>query len=190
MSRAIPRLSRLSLSRTLLKFMHTPAQDGKPSAYCMFGRITRYSSKPSPARRNPAKGVTFFELSTMNETKKEKLLARTPWWSNLGIYSLEMSVDPSRSRVIIKRRILWFFKTRRALNFGEIRCVVYDYQGPSVSAAVRLLSDNDWAEEFSVGLKLQDMTILPLFSFGRQEEESRTFAESLSEMIGVPIGRS
>ena len=126
----------------------------------------------------------------MNEMKKGKLLARSRWWSNLGIWSLELSVDPSRSRVLIKRRILWFFKTRRVLNFGEILCVVYDYQGPSGSAAVRLLSDDEWAEEFSVGLKLQDMTILPLFSFAGQEEESREFAESLSEMIGVPIGRS
>ena len=122
------------------------------------------------------------------EKKARKLLARTD--SLWGFDSLDVVVDPVRSQVIIARRFWWFFKTKQIVSFHDIRCVTYDYQGPRSSAAARLLSDYAVEEVFFVGLKLEDATVIPLFEFGSQEEESRSYAEQLSEMIGAPIGRT
>ena len=54
---------------------------------------------------------------------------------------------------------------------------------------MRWLSDYPDVELFSVGLRLEDQTAIPLFEFRYKEEGSRKFAEELSEMIGAPLGR-
>src|SRR5947209_5743330 len=82
-----------------------------------------------------------------------------------GFDSLGVTVDPARSQVVIVHRFLWFFKTKRIVSFHDIRCVIYDYQGPSGSRAMRLLSDYPDVELFSVGLRLEDQTAIPLFEF-------------------------
>jgi hypothetical protein len=81
----------------------------------------------------------------------------------------------------------------RVIPFQDIRCVAYDYQGPSSSAAARLLTDDN-EEFFTVGLRLHDQTYVPLFRFsgykrGNQEQESRAYAERISKIIGVPLSR-
>jgi hypothetical protein len=121
------------------------------------------------------------------ERKAGKLLARTD--SLWGFDSLDVTVDPVRYQVVLARQFFWFFKTKRIVPFDKIRCITYDYQGPSGSRVVRWLSDHDIAEVFFVGLKLEDETV-PLFEFRNEEEESKDFVEQLSEMIGVPIGRT
>src|SRR5690242_1000305 len=122
------------------------------------------------------------------EKKAGKLLARTD--SLWGFDSLDVVVDPVRSQVLIARRFWWFFKTKQIVWFHDIRCVTYDYQGPSGSAAARWLSDHADEEVFSVGLKLQDQRLIPLFEFRNDEDQPRNYAEQLSEMIGAPIGRT
>jgi hypothetical protein len=140
--------------------------------------------------------MSIFSDGPRIETQAGKLVARSSWWAYLrclGLFSLHVIVEPAHSQVRIIRQFLWFFQTKRLVPFREIGGIVYDYQGPSASVAVRWLID-DYAEFFSVGLKLHDGTVIPLFEFsgyarGPQEEESRDYAEQLSEMIGVPVGR-
>jgi len=131
--------------------------------------------------------ASIFSDSPRVEKKGGKLLARSD--SLWGFDSLDVTVDPVRSQVVIARRFFWFFKTRRIVSFHDIRCVIYDYQGPSGSRAMRWLSDYPDVELFSVGPRLEDKTAISLFEFRYEEEGSRKFAEELSAMIGVPIGR-
>ena len=131
--------------------------------------------------------ASIFSNCPYVEKKAGKLLARSD--SLWGFDSLDVTVDPVRSQVVIVRRFFWFFKTKRIVSFHDIRCVIYDYQGPSGSRAMRWLSDYPDVELFSVGLRLEDQTAISLFEFRYEEEGSRKFAEELSEMIGVPIGR-
>ncbi len=140
--------------------------------------------------------ASIFSNCPSVERKAGKLLARSSWWAYLtclSLYSWEVAVDPVRSQVIIVCRFLWFFQTKRVVPFHEIRFVIYDYRGPSGSAVVRWLNEPN-EEFFSVGLKLKDQTVIPLFEFqgskwGSQEEESKNYAGQLSEMVGAPIGR-
>src|SRR5262245_58727140 len=131
--------------------------------------------------------TSIFSARPHVEKRAGKLLARAD--SLWGFDSLDVTVDPVRYQVVIARRFFWFFKTRRIVSFPDVRCVIYDYQGPSGSAAVRLLSDYPDEEVFSVRIRLEDQTVITLFEFRSEEEKSRAFAEQLSEMIGAPLGR-
>jgi hypothetical protein len=130
--------------------------------------------------------ASFLRLNMFNR-KAGKLLVRNSWCG--GLYTRDIVIDAVHSRVVIARRFLRFFKTKRVIPFRKIRCVAYDYQGPSASTIVRLSEDVE-EEFFFVGLKLEDQTVIPLFQFsgfkrGTQEEDSRNYAQELSEMIGV-----
>jgi hypothetical protein len=142
-------------------------------------------------------GFRLFSRCPCIETQDGKLLAKSSWWAYmacLGLYSTEVAVDTVHRKVIVACRFFWFFQTKRFVSFNEIRCIAYDYQGPSGSALVRWLTDDDEEEAFSVSLRLEDQTVIPLFSFfgnrwGTQEEESKNYVEQLSKMIGVPVSR-
>jgi hypothetical protein len=128
------------------------------------------------------------------ETREGRLLAKSSWYAFvtcLGLYCCEVTVDPKRALVTVSRRIGWFFKTRRAIPFRQIDYVTYRYHGPSSSAFVRWMSEYD-EEWYSVGLKLNDLSHVHLFRFqqsGRApfDEESKSFAERLHKLIGVPL---
>jgi hypothetical protein len=110
----------------------------------------------------------------------------------LGLCSCEVTVDPERSTVTVVRQIGWVVKTRPTIPFHKIRCVAYCFQGPPAWLANS--PDYQGGDSFTVGLRLHDQTYIHLFSFrgsctGTQEEESRTYAEQLGQMIGVPLSR-
>jgi hypothetical protein len=125
-----------------------------------------------------------------------RLVARTSWWgyaSRLGLYSCEVTADPRRSIVTVSRRFLWLLKTKRRVQFADIRSVAYGYHGRGSSVASRWLSDNDY-DCFTVGLRLQDARYLHLFRFrgvgdGTEERLARDYAERLAAMTGAPLGR-
>jgi hypothetical protein len=139
---------------------------------------------------------SFFSVCPTIKTVGGKLVARSSWWAYLtclGLYSAKVTVDPTRSLVVVNRKLGWLLPSRREIPFADIRCVAYCYQGPSSSAAARWFSEIE-EDNFTVGLRLQDQTYIHLFRFrgssrGTQEVESKAYATQLAKLIGVPLSR-
>ena len=161
-------------------------------------------------------GLSFSILSIGPRIAKEdgKLVARTSFrvaLLSLGLSWRNVVVDPKRRKIIISKRLFWFFKRKRVIPFRFIESVRYGYDD--------LSGNSDWPaaaqtfDYFKVGLKLYNGEIIPLFNFlgrgsfvnnsvmpdwwywsksctsasGTQEQESKLYVELLQHLIGKPL---
>jgi hypothetical protein len=155
-------------------------------------------------------------LSLCPRIRKEEecLVASTPWWLRLltlGTFFRKVIVDPDRKEVIIRRRYFWLFARECRIPFDAVQGVTYGYEDVSPFASWSWAHDS--ADLFRVGLKLDRLDTVHLFSFfgdgtftndgplpnwfywddflfdlsGGQEHESRAYAEVLSKMVKAPI---
>ncbi len=128
-----------------------------------------------------------------------------------GVYR-RVVVDPRSQLVRIRRRLGWIFNTEWLIPFGTIKRITYGYE--DMAFAPFFAWSYDSADLFSVGLWLNDDERIHLFHFygdgaftnagplpdwfywqeylfdatGTQETESRAFVDTLSRLIGVPVG--
>jgi len=149
-------------------------------------------------------------------TKRDgKLVASTSLFGLLASLTLlhrTIVVDPEEKILTIRRRILWFFKTRRRVRFSDVAVISYEYEDWNPISGMGFAGDS--VDCFSVKLGLHDGSNLHLFRFfgegtfanrdglfpdwaywdeylfdvsGSQEEESRAYVNLLQRLLNVPL---
>lgn len=159
--------------------------------------------------------ISFLGIKPRVWNEGAKLCARTAGlWRLLSLFSYcrTMTADPARREITIEGTYLWFLRTRRVIDFDQVKYIDYVFS--------RLITDwdqwhgaKDQLEKFTVALVLHDKhERVDLFGFrgegaastgmsgilfggdsaidyaGDQDERSREFAYELHKMLGVPLG--
>jgi hypothetical protein len=155
-------------------------------------------------------------LSTGPRIRKEdgKLVARTGLAGTiltLGAAHREVTVDPKRRQVVLRRRLGWFFGTERVIPFDRISRLVYTYSDANPATALGLPGDT--LDCYTVKLVLTGSQEVRLFRFigeggfenrtaipdwyywedrmfdmvGSQGQESRTYVRLLEAMLGLQV---
>jgi hypothetical protein len=143
-----------------------------------------------------------------------KLIAKSAWRLrilSLGSYCRQVTIDPRKKELILRRRYGWFFSRRRRVRFQTIETVTYGYHDWALSGVFSWAHDS--CDLFSVGVRMHDGEEMHLFYFygdgtftnnspwpdwfyweeyltdlsGTQDRESKGFVELLSKMIGVSV---
>lgn len=156
----------------------------------------------------------LFSARPRIRVRQGKIVAATSWrirLVTLGCVYREVTVDPRRQLVFLRRRFLWAFPRRRRLRFEAIEAVTYGYS--AMVAAEFLQPVHQGMECFSVGLRLRRGDEVHLFQFfgettfgndylypdwldayedqigenANPDRESRAFVDVLSALIGVPV---
>jgi hypothetical protein len=147
-------------------------------------------------------------------SKRGQVLVISPGWQarvfTLGAASRMVTVDPQAKLVRVKGRRFWFFGSSRRIPFDWIEEIHYGYLNTSGSWTI-----DSGDELFTVALKLKDgkevvicrfygqgdfvnNSMLPDWMFweesitsqigqGDQQPRSMALADTLSELIGVPV---
>ena len=122
--------------------------------------------------------------------------------------SLTATIDPSARTIVIDRRSLLVFPSRRTIRFAEVEGILYGCR----RMPLQLSFAHDTLESYDVGLRLvdgfeeivlvtfrgpgsfrnetsfPDWLMHPLLDFaGSHDRSSRTMAEALAKLIGVPV---
>lgn len=125
-----------------------------------------------------------------------------------------MIVDPNRKLVLIRKRTFWFARNTRFIPFDAIQEIIYTYNDIDPFGEWSYVHQTN--DLFVIGLKLEKGERVLLFRFygtgdfsnnsdlpdwmflgdqieskltmQNQEGESRAYAETLSRLIGVPVG--
>jgi hypothetical protein len=147
--------------------------------------------------------------------KKAKLVAATGLYLRiltLGTIYREVIIDPREKVVRVRRRYGWFFKRAVRIPFESVRAVTYGVATGDAPLGWRMGAYKT-KEAFRVGLRLSNFREVHLFWFygdgpftnygpfpdwlywpehlldmrGTQETESRTYADTLSRLIGSPV---
>src|SRR5579883_1895849 len=82
------------------------------------------------------------------------VVVRNCWF--LGLYSREMIVERANPFVTMVQRFFWLFTSVKRIQVSDIRCLAYNYEGPSSSAVTEAFSDECNEDRFTIGLRLQD----------------------------------
>ncbi len=146
-----------------------------------------------------------------------KLVARSCLRSqvfSLGFAGRKVIIDPNRKLVILRTRKLWLLRKSRFIPFDAIQEIIYTYN--DIDPVGSWSWSHQTNDLFIVGLKLEKGERVLLFRFygtgdfsnnsdfpdwmflgdmieakltmQNQEGESRAYADSLSGIIGVPVG--
>jgi hypothetical protein len=146
------------------------------------------------------------------------LIATSGWRAklfSLGFGSRKVTIDPQSRAIRIALRRFWLFYHYRRIPFDEVSEVLYGYSdlNPDSVMPLSVYQQNDL---FTVGLLLKNGERVTLFRFygegdfvnngiwpdwcywgdqleaqitkGNQEDESLTYADIVSHLVGVPIG--
>ncbi len=129
----------------------------------------------------------------------------------LGLYFKRVVVDSQRKFVRIRRRVLWFMRFERQVQFSESKRIDYSYQETATSWN-SLGWTQDAIDTFKVSLVLHDESWVKLWTFvgegsgetglmgvwmgddevdfeGSQQEDSLYFVELLQYFTGKPLSR-
>ncbi len=159
----------------------------------------------------------LFNIQPEIHKENHLLVASTGWRGrilSLFAASRRVTIDPAQRAVRVRERSFWFIVRWRRVPFDVVEAVVYSYVDMS-PGQISPLGAHRSIDLFSVALRLRHGSELRLFRFfgqggfvnngilpdwcyweenvmtplvlGGQESASRTFAEVLSGMIGVPI---
>ncbi len=122
-------------------------------------------------------------------------------------------IDPDRRTISVRRRLIWFFTSRKRIPFDRVEAIVYTHDDWNSNTSWGG-ADNS-ADCFTAKLKLWNEHLVHLFHFygegtfvnnssfpdwcfwpeypfnasGTQESASRTFVDLLQKMLNVPVTR-
>jgi hypothetical protein len=159
----------------------------------------------------------LFNFQPVIRKENQALVATTGWATRLctlGSASRRLLVDPQQRALRIRDRSFWFVTHWHRIPFDAVEAVIYSYADLS-PGQVSPLGAYRSMDLFVVALRLRHGEERKLFRFfgqgafvnngilpdwcyweedvmtplvqGGQESASRTFAEVLSRMLGVPI---
>jgi hypothetical protein len=143
-----------------------------------------------------------------------QLVATTAWrlrLLSLGSHCRRVVVDLRRKTLVIERTYFWAVSRRRRIPFQTIEAVTYGYQDWAFPFIWNWTHDT--VDLFTVGVRVSGGDEVHLCSFfgegtfsnagplpdwlywedfvfdisGTQEQESRTFVELLSKLMGAPV---
>jgi hypothetical protein len=162
----------------------------------------------------------LLSLSPRVVSGENYLVARTHrlvTWLTLGLCGRTVLVDRIKKHVIIRSRWLWLFPREKRLPFSAIEAVLYGYSDLNPFTAIGFTGDT--LDMFSVKLQLYKGNQVHLLHFcgegtveigpatpecvhwmfwlkrrldfsGAQEEDSRSFVNRVSNLIGVEVRRA
>ena len=160
-------------------------------------------------------GTSFLSITPRISKRDGKLVASTSLvglFVPLTLLYREIVVDPKEKTIAIRRRILWFFKTRTQVRFSDVAVISYDYEDWNLISGMGFAGDS--LDCFSVNLGLHDGNNLHLFRFfgagtfanrdglfpdwaywddylfdvsGSQEKKSRAYVNLLQHLLDVPL---
>lgn len=160
-------------------------------------------------------GISFLSITPRITKRDGKLVASTSLLGLLVSLTLlyrEILIDPEEKSLTIRRRILWFVKTRRRVRFSNVAVISYEYEDWNPVSSMGFAGDS--VDCFSVKLGLHDGSTLHLFRFfgegtfanrdglfpdwaywdeylfdvsGSQEEESKAYVDLLQHLLDVPL---
>ena len=160
--------------------------------------------------------LSFLSIGPKITRKNGKLVARTSlagFLASLTCLHRTVVIDPARRMISVRRRLFWFFTSRKRIPFDRVEAIVYTYDDWNSDAGLGYSHDSK--DSFTVKLKLWNEHLVHLFNFygegafvnnspfpdwcfwdeylldlsGTQESESRTFVDLLQKMLDVPVTR-
>lgn len=167
------------------------------------------------AFRRPSVGSPLLSITPWISKRDGKLVASTSFVGLLVSLTLiyrEVVIDPKEKTITVRRRFLWFFKTRTQVRFRDVTVISYDYEDWHLGSAMGFAGDS--LDCFSVKLGLHGGKNLHLFRFfgagtfsnrdglypdwvywddylfdvsGSQEDESRSYVNLLQHLLDVPL---
>ena len=158
--------------------------------------------------------LPFLSMCPKIAKDKDRLVGRTSFVGlliSLGCVYRRVVVEPRQKRIVIHRRLFWFFTKRRVIPFQRIASIVYSYEDWSPDTSLGWMGNT--MDQFTVGLKLADGDEVHLFHFagegsfvnnsplpdwlfwpnyafdvaGSQVGESRAFAVLPTKMTGASL---
>ncbi len=157
----------------------------------------------------------FFAIGPRIWRDGDTVVARSNWFSQLlclGFAGRRVTIDPKGRALRIRYRSFWLFTFSRRLEFDWVSHVLYGYYGTGGWSYGAYQED----EVFSIKLVLKNAEEVLLFRFagegdfvnntflpdwmfwwdstvanlckGPQEAQSLMYAETVSQLVGVPLG--
>ena len=160
--------------------------------------------------------LSLLSMGPKISREEGRLVARTSlmgFLSSLTLLHRTVIVDPMKQAISIRRRLFWFFTSRKKIPFERVQSIVYTYDDWNSNTAFG--GSDDSKDCFAVKLKLWSDRLVHLFNFygegtfvnnsafpdwfdwdeyrvdlsGTQESESRMFVDLLQKILNVPVTR-